>query len=68
MFRREVGLMELKVMAEADEDPQEFLNQLFAGRPAHPYLHQCPRHEATLPTQAAITHHSTAREAPQARS
>jgi magnesium transporter len=29
---REVGLMEQRVMAEADEDPQEFLSQLFAAR------------------------------------
>jgi magnesium transporter len=29
---REVGLLEQRVMAEADEDPQEFLSQLFAAR------------------------------------
>src|SRR5215213_3508364 len=29
---REVGLMEQRVMAEADEDPQKFLSQLFAAR------------------------------------
>jgi magnesium transporter len=29
---REVGLMEQWVMAEAEEDPQEFLSQLFAAR------------------------------------
>jgi Mg2+ and Co2+ transporter CorA len=29
---REVGLMEQRVMAEADEDPHEFLSQLFAAR------------------------------------
>ncbi len=29
---REVGLMEQRVMAEADEDPREFLSQLFAAR------------------------------------
>jgi magnesium transporter len=29
---REVGLMEQEVMAGADEDPQEFLSQLFAAR------------------------------------
>jgi Mg2+ and Co2+ transporter CorA len=29
---REVGLMEQRVMAEADEDPQRFLSELFAAR------------------------------------
>jgi len=29
---RDVGLMEQRVMAEADEDPQQFLSQLFAAR------------------------------------
>jgi magnesium transporter len=29
---REVGLMEQEVMADADEDPQKFLSQLFAAR------------------------------------
>jgi magnesium transporter len=29
---REVGLLEQRVMAEAEEDPQEFLSQLFAVR------------------------------------
>ena len=29
---REVGLMEQRVTAEADEDPQKFLSQLFAAR------------------------------------
>ncbi len=29
---REVGLLEQRVMAEADEDPQEFLSELFAAR------------------------------------
>ena len=29
---REVGLMEQRVMAEANEDPQKFLSQLFAAR------------------------------------
>jgi magnesium transporter len=29
---REVGLLEQRVMAEADEDPQQFLSQLFAAR------------------------------------
>jgi Mg2+ and Co2+ transporter CorA len=29
---REVGLMEQEVMAEAEEDPQQFLSQLFAAR------------------------------------
>jgi Mg2+ and Co2+ transporter CorA len=29
---REIGLMEQRVMAEADEDPQKFLSQLFAAR------------------------------------
>jgi CorA-like Mg2+ transporter protein len=29
---REVGLLEQRVMADADEDPQEFLSQLFAAR------------------------------------
>jgi Mg2+ and Co2+ transporter CorA len=29
---REVGLMEQRVMADADEDPQKFLSQLFAAR------------------------------------
>src|SRR4030095_165935 len=29
---REVGVMEQEVMAGADEDPQEFLSQLFAAR------------------------------------
>jgi magnesium transporter len=29
---REIGLMEQRVMAEADEDPQKFLNLLFAAR------------------------------------
>jgi Mg2+ and Co2+ transporter CorA len=29
---REVGLLEQRVMAEAEEDPQEFLNELFAAR------------------------------------
>jgi magnesium transporter len=29
---REVGLLEQRVMAEAEEDPQEFLSQLFAAR------------------------------------
>ena len=29
---REVGLMEQRVMSEADEDPQQFLSELFAAR------------------------------------
>jgi magnesium transporter len=29
---REVGLMEQRVMAEAEEDPQQFLSELFAAR------------------------------------
>ena len=29
---REVGLLEQQVMAEADEDPQEFLSELFTAR------------------------------------
>ena len=29
---REVGLMEQRVMAEAEDEPQEFLSQLFAAR------------------------------------
>ena len=29
---REVGLMEQRVMAQADEDPQKFLSELFAAR------------------------------------
>src|SRR4029450_10062134 len=29
---REVGLMEQRVMADVDEDPQEFLSELFAAR------------------------------------
>src|SRR5215218_3838628 len=29
---REIGLMEQRVMAEADEDPQKLLSQLFAAR------------------------------------
>ena len=29
---REVGLLEQRVMSEADEDPQEFLSELFAAR------------------------------------
>jgi magnesium transporter len=29
---REVGLMEQRVMADVDEDPQKFLSELFAAR------------------------------------
>ena len=29
---REVGLMEQRVMADANEDPQKFLSELFAAR------------------------------------
>jgi hypothetical protein len=48
---REVGLMEQRVMADVDEDPQKFLSELFESRGDHREPVDCAFTVGALPRE-----------------